>query len=328
MAVTYCNTTTDLSNAYAKVEEYAATRFLIQGFAVHSGYIYKSFNPGNIEKFFEDSFQLTSVSAIASVDAPQKYYYDSTNDIVYVRVSDNSDPDEKQMEKGFDWAALKTRMRNRAQDEIDGYLDAKFPRPIPQSRQYHATDINYDYGIVKATALLTCANILNMYGDFENAQELRNQVIDPIDKGGIIDRYNDGRMRFSWETTPDELGRFNIEAVAANTGDGFIELNGRYGGNDETDRTDDSMDDETWYFEIDTTGSVGTATFKWSRDDGSTYQSTLKTTSQEWIYLAAGIYIRFWDREGEFDSGDKWRAYMHTERRADIIKPTTIVLRG
>ena len=333
MSVTYCNITTDLSNAYAKIEEYASTRFRIRGYSIESqsGFIYKSFNPGNIEVFFEDSIQLTSVSAVASINAASKYYYDATNDIIYVRVSDATDPDTHIMEKGFDWTALKTRVRNRAQDEIDGYLDAKFPRPIPMSRQYHVSDINYDFGLVKATSLLTCANILNMFGDFENAVELRNQVIDPVDNGGIIDRYNDGRMRFSWETTPDELGRFNIEQNSANTGAGFIELNGRYGGDDDIDEhvnLNFALEDQTWYFEMDTAGAVGTATFKWSRDGGTTFESELKVTSEEWLYLATGIFIRFWDRGSTFADSDNWKAYMHVERRPDIIDPPTKILRG
>ena len=83
-----------------------------------------------------------------------------------------------------------------------------------------------------------------------------------------------------------------------------------------------------WLIEIDTAGATGTATFKWSRDNGTTFQATLQATSYEWITLGAGIKVRFWDRDGEFDDDDIWRAYMKIERREDIVQPSIIVLRG
>jgi len=327
----YCNITTDLRDAYTQIEEYASTRFRIKDFEVYSagGSIYRSYNPGDIEQCYEDGIRLTGVSAIVSINAASRYYYDSTNDILYIRSSDDADPDTHEIEKGFDWETLKTRARNDASDEIDGLLDNRFPRPIPQSRSYHSTR-KYDFALVKATALLTCANILNAYGEFETANELRKQVTDIENENGIIDKYNDKRLRFSWETTPGELGRFNIETDSSNSNAGFIELNGRYGGSSDIDDPliDFDLEDETWLFEIDGAGATGTATFKWSRDNGSNWQATTKATNYEWVSLSAGIYIRFWDRNGEFTVGDKWRAYMHVERREDIVKPPTLVFRG
>ena len=327
----YCNITTDLSDAYVQIEEYASTRFPLKDFEVYStgGSIYRSQNTGRVEKLYEDGTALTSVSAIASIDAVSKYYYDSTNDVLYVRSSDSADPDTHEVEKGFDWNTLKTRARDKAQDEVDGMLDARFPRPIPQARQYHATDYLYDIGLVKACALLTCANILSSYGDFDGAAALREQVSNS-DELGIIDKYNNGKTRFSWETTPDELASYDIEQDASNSGDGFIELYGKYGGDEEIDDRLIAWDleDEVWLIEIDGAGATGTATFKWSRNNGTSWNATTVKTDYEWISLASGIKIRFWDRDGEFDSGDKWRAYMKIERREDIIQPNITVLRG
>jgi len=328
----YCNTTTDLTDSYAQIEEYASTRWPLKDFEVYSagGSIYRTENAGRVEKLYEDGEALTSVSAIASVSAASKYYYDATNDILYVRASDSNDPDTHEMEKGFNWSVMKTRARDKAQDEVDGMLDARFPRPIPQARQYHATDYMYDIGLVKSCALLTCANILSSFGDFEAAAALRLQVNNPENENGLIDKYNKGSMRFSWEVTPDELGHYDIEAASANTGDGFIELYGKYGGSEDIDDplVQWDLEDEVWLIEIDTAGATGTATFKWSRDNGTTFQATLQATSYEWIALGAGIKVRFWDRDGEFDDDDIWRAYMKIERREDIVQPSIIVLRG
>lgn len=327
----YCNTTSDLRDAYAQIEEYASTRFPLKDFEVYSagGSIYNVYNPGHVEKLFEDGVVLTSVSAIASINAASKFYYDSTNDILYVRVSDSADPDTHEMEKGFDWSTLKTTARNDAEDLIDGMLDARFPRPIPEARQYHGSR-NFDFALVRATALTTCANILNQYGAFDIAEQLMRQVVDAENNSGIIDRYNDGRLRFSWDITPDELAHWNIEADSGNTGDGFIELAGKYGGSDDIDDPlqDWDLEDEVWKIEIDGAGACKTATFKWSRDNGVTWEDTTVTTDEEWISLDAGISIRFWDRAGEFDSGDKWVVFMQTERREEQVIPPTIVLRG
>jgi len=328
----YCNITSDLQDVYAEIEQYASTRFSLKGFEVHSagGSIYKSYNTGQVNELLDDGVRLTEVSTIASIDAISKWYYDSTNDILYVRNSDSTDPDSSETEKGFDWEVVKTRARDKAQDEIDGLLDARFPRPIPQMRQYHATDYNYDIGLVKSCALFTCANILNMFGDFDEAKKLRDQVVNSETSDGIIDKYNNGRMRFSWETTPDELASYNIEQDVSNTGTGFIELFGRYGGAEDIEDplVDWDLGDEVWQIEIDTAGATGTATFKWSRDDGATYETTLKATNYESISLGAGIKVKFWDRDGAFVLGDKWRIFLFTDRREDIVQPPTVILRG
>lgn len=328
---TYCNVTTDLTDVFQQIEEYASTRFPLKNFEIYStgGSIYRAYNTGDVDKLYQDGLRLTEVSAVASVTSVSKWYYDSTNDILYMRSSDSADPDTHEIEKGIDWVTFKTRTRNKAQDEIDGMLDAKYPRPLPQMRQYHSTDHHFDIGIVKACALLTCANILKSFGAFDIGDKLMSEVSNN-EKTGIVDKYNKGEMRLWFETTPDELGKWNIEADSSNVCEGFIELTGKYGGSDDIDDVliDWDLEDETWLIQIDGAGATGTAKFKWSRDNGSNWEATLQTTNYEWISLSAGISVRFWDNAGTFTVGDKWRAYMHTDRREDQVLPTTVVLRG
>jgi len=330
-APTYCNVTTDLTDVFQQIEEYASTRFPLKNFELYSagGTIYRTFNTGDVDKLYQDGIRLTEVSTIVSISAVSRWYYDATNDILYMRSSDSLDPDTHENEKGIDWLSFKTRMRNKAMDEIDGMLDAKFPRPIPEMRQYHSTDNNFDIGLVKACALLTCANILKSFGAIDAGDKLMSEVTNN-EKTGIIDKYNKGEMRFWFETTPDELGKWNIEADSSNAGAGFIELTGRYGGSNDVDDPlmDWDLEDETWLIEIDGAGATGTSTFKWSRDNGTNYEFTLKATDYEWISLGAGVSIRFWDNASTFTSGDKWRAYMQTDRREDQVMPPTVVLRG
>lgn len=327
----YCNLTTDLTDVFQQIEEYASTRFPLKNFEIYStaGNIYRCFNTGDVDKLYQDGIRLTEVSAITSISAVSKWYYDSTNDILYMRSADSLDPDTHENEKGIDWLAFKTRMRNKAMDEIDGMLDAKFPRPIPQMRQYHSTSHNFDIGLVKACALLTCANILKSFGASDIGDKLMSEVTN-TEKTGIVDKYNSGAMRFWFETTPDELGKYNIEADSSNVGAGFIELTGKYGGSEEIDDPliEWGVEDEIWLIQIDGAGATKTAKFKWSRDNGSTWEATLQTTNYEWISLGSGVSVRFWDNAGTFTVGDKWRAYMQSDRREDQVQPSTIVLRG
>jgi hypothetical protein len=326
----YCNTTTDLTDVYNQIEEYSGTRYKITGWEVYStaGYIYKSPNTGEVGLLYQDNIRLSVASAIASINSASKWYYDSTNDILYMRSSDNADPDTHEVEKGINWYTFKTRMRDQAQDQIDAMLDRKFPRPIPQARQYHTTNY-YDISLVRATALLTCFNILKAYGEAEKAKEMLEEVTNN-DKTGIIDNYNSGALKFSWETTVDELGGYNIEVDSSNTGTGFIEFYGKFGGSIDLDDPliDYDLKDEIWLIQIDKAGAVGTATFKWSRDNGVNWDAANQLTSSSWVYLSAGIFIRFWDRSGSFIISDKWRGYMFVERREDVVEKPIILMRG
>jgi hypothetical protein len=308
----YCNITTDLNDVFDRIEDYNQRTRLRQQFEQHSGNVYKQPGTGHVYGLFEDSVNMTEVSTSGDIDAAGKWAYDDTNDILYFRASDDVDPDTHVIEGTIDWKTFKTRMRDEAMAELDSMLDARFPRPLPESRGYHTTD-NYDVDIKKSCALLTCARIVGrVAGDMKLAKKLMDQVTN--DEGtGIVDLHNDGRRVFSWEVSPDELGHFEIEADSTNTGDGFIELKGLY----------DGLVDEIWQVEIDTAGATKTATYKFSRDNGATYEFTLKTTDDEWKSLASGISIRFQQRSGTFDDGDKWVVRVISESaREDIVSPT------
>lgn len=261
---------------------------------------------------FEDGVALTNVSAIASVDANSEWHYDSANDKLYVQTSDGTDPDTKTMTSGLDWEDFKTRMRNEAMEILDSLLDPRFQRPLPESRNYHITD-KYDIDIKRSTAIITVASIVSrVAGDNKLTEKLMARVTN-TDRTGIIDLHNDRKRLFSWEISPDELGHFNIEAASANTSPGFLEIKGLYSG----------IIDESWRIVIDTGGVTGTATFKWSRDAGATFEKTLVLTNDRWVSLGLGLEIRFWDRDGSFVLNDLWDVYVITEsNREDAVYPT------
>jgi len=318
LASQYCNITTDLIDIFDRIEEYNVPRRLEQKFELDSGSRYVLSRTGFLEILFEDGVALTNVPSIASVDANSEWFYDSADDRLYVQTSDGTDPDTKTMTSGLDWENHKTRMRNEAMEILDSLLDPRFQRPLPESRNYHITD-KYDIDIKRSCALITVASIVSrVAGDAKLAERLMGRVTN-TDQTGIIDLHNDRKRLFSWEISPDELGHFNIEAAAANTSAGFLEIKGLYGG----------AIDESWRIVIDTGGITGTATFKWSRDAGVTFEKTLVLTNDRWTTLGLGLEVRFWDRDGSFILNDFWDIYVITEfNREDAVYPTTRLARA
>lgn len=85
-------------------------------------------------------------------------------------------------------------------------------------------------------------------------------------------------------------------------------LGGTYSGTNELD----------YYIEIQTTGEIGVATFKWSDDGGSTFDATGVTTSTAAVALNNGITVRWTQGSGnDVVQGDTWRfkAYLPYSRR-------------
>lgn len=85
-------------------------------------------------------------------------------------------------------------------------------------------------------------------------------------------------------------------------------LSGSYSGTNDLD----------YVIEIETTGEIGAATFRWSQDGGSTFVATGVTTSTAPVALNNGISIRWTQGAGnDVVDGDIWRfkAYLPYHRR-------------
>jgi hypothetical protein len=76
-------------------------------------------------------------------------------------------------------------------------------------------------------------------------------------------------------------------------------------------------EDLDYYVEIESTGEIGTATFKWSDDGGATFDATGVSTSATLITLNNGVEIRWTQGSGnDVVIGDSWRfkAYLPYHR--------------
>jgi len=291
----YCNCTSDLQYIFNGIEKFSGIE-TIETFTATSGQD-KTFDKrgtGYVGIVYEDGVPLTVKTSIATVQAAaSSYWYDSTNDILYIHASGSDDPDNYTITVAAeDWATLKTFMSERAFQQLEGMLDRKYPRPLPfAAEQYNSK--NYDADIVEAAARLTCINIIRHRDpDSPLIKVLQDLVWNAVDEMGVIWEYSKGLRAFSFECTADQFNG-NIKLItrdAASTG--LIFLAG----------TGDRSNLEKINILIVTGGAVGTATWKYSRDLKATYSGTINTSLQ-YIYLVNNLYMKF---SGTFVTDDEW----------------------
>jgi hypothetical protein len=299
--ITYCNLTTDLLRAYQNIYSFLQPKE-ITGWTLASGQVstYVSNATGYCSAVFQDGSPLTSKTSIALTEATAStFYYDATNDKLYVHTSAGTDPDgNNTIEIGIDRVTFLGECRAVAQGEFESMLDRRFPRPLPESEDRTSyLGRKYDEDIIMAVAKLTCAIAISSFNPQSNAADdivarLRNEAIT------IISEHNENKRAFTFETTKPEIGNVSIIPYAV-SGDGMFEITGVYAG----------ANDAYLRVKIILGGAIGTATYKYSTDDGTTYNTTAITTANTWASLTSGLYIRFDDRGGTFTADDVWRMY-------------------
>ena len=92
----YCNTTTDFQRVFSSIENYSQ-RSVVKEWNQASGQsdTYQHEATGYVGMVFDDGLALTIKTSIADVESNVgTWYYDSTNDILYVHQTDAGDPDE------------------------------------------------------------------------------------------------------------------------------------------------------------------------------------------------------------------------------------------
>lgn len=292
----YCNITTDLQLAFKDVETFSRADTL-DTFTVVSGnaQTFSKHNTGYYGAVYEDGVALTVATSIATVQATaSRYWWDPTNDILYVHCSDGLDPDTHTITAAvYTWNDLKTNCRNDAMEEVEGYLDTKYSRPLPFAKTSY-NSAKYDGDLVKATALIAVRKIIEQRDPTSQLIDVFwKRVYSEEEQFGLLWEYKENKRAFSFENTADDFdGRLeNLVLDATSTGRVYIAGKGKAG------------DHFLYRVKVDTAGVVETATFKVSDDNGRTWLTTLNTTYDQFVHLAAGIWIRF---EGTFVLNDEW----------------------
>jgi len=275
----YC-TNRDLKDVFPSLDEFD-TKTTIYGWVVHSSSLYRADNSGLITQLFANGQDLGSAEANSGVvNANGEWFYESSLDAVYYYNS-STNPNDMLMESGDDWATLKTRYISNAEKYLDSRLDGKLPR-----KQFKDKDGNYDYILVRTTALIACSFLIR-------ASDPVSQIADALfgEAELNIASLNEGSTKLSWQTTGDaSIGVIREGTVNGNLR--IVDTRGAYSG----------IYDKIGV-KISTAGAIGTAKYSvWESDstnlgtekmnnsDTATYTETI---TGEYQILSRGLKIRF-----------------------------------
>jgi hypothetical protein len=294
----YC-TNRDLKDVFPAIDEFD-TKTALYGFVVDSGSRYKANNIGLVTQLFANGENLGSAeSSSSNVNANNKWYYDDSNDIVYY-YNDATNPNDMLMESGDDWDTLRTRYISNATKYLDSRLDGKLPR-----KQFKDQDGNYDYMIVRTTALIACSFLIRAS---QPTSEIADALFNEVEQN--ITALNTGNAKLSWQTSGDSsMGIIREGTVSGSLR--IVDTRGAYYG----------IYDKIGV-KITTAGVMGTAKYSvWETDstnlgsekmnNGETASYT-ETVSGDYQILSRGLEIRFAGDTGDTATlNDYWEIEVH-----------------
>ena len=219
----YCNTTTDLQSLEPNIDSYDSKRIITGWVSAGTGDAndYKLHNSGYISLLYRDGEDLGAAdSNIDAVEDDKHWYYDSDGD--WVILHDTGTVTDRVYEASQDWADYKTRVVQEASEFVRSYV----ARPI-LVRKDSASSRDYDMIIIRSTAYLACAMLIQSY-DFEKARELEWRAINPEDGSGLLDRLKAGDFVL-WNEVSESKRQGNVTIVTqggSSTGD-IIDVRGK-----------------------------------------------------------------------------------------------------
>lgn len=306
----YC-TNADLKDVFPSIDEFDA-KTPIYGWVVVTGSQYKAENPGLVTQLFASGSNLGAAEATSgAVDVNAEWFYE--DDVVYY-YNDASNPNDLLMEAGEDWGDVRTRFISNAGKFLDSMLDAKLPR-----EQFKDKDGNYDYIIIRTTALLACSFLVR-------ASDPTSEVADALFKeaDGNIASLNSGSTKLSWQISGDAskgIIRQGTSTGAVN----IVATKGEYSG--QYDRIG---------VKITKAGALGTSEYSyWGGDSdnlGAELMANAATASGTDVIngayqaIGAGLSVRFEGDTGDTAAlNDTWEIEVHNRDQAvDLAKPSSI----
>tara|TARA_R110000803_G_scaffold39530_2_gene85265 strand:+ start:2453 stop:3403 length:951 start_codon:yes stop_codon:yes gene_type:complete len=309
----YC-TNRDLKDVFPSVDEYD-TKTPIYGFVVDSSNRYKASNCGLVTQLFVNGENLGNAQSSASaVDANGEWFYDDTNDVVYYNNS-AVNPNDMLVESGDDWDSIRTRYISNASKYLDSRLDGRLPR-----EQFKDQDGNYDYIIIRTTALIACSFLIRAS---QPTSEISDALFAEAEKNMLS--INEGSTKLSWQITGDS-SQGVIREVSVNGNLRIVDTRGQY--HDIYDRIG---------VKVTTAGAFGTAKYSVWLKDGDNLGAERMNNSEDADYvdtingqyqtLASGVTIRFaGDTADTATLNDKWEIefFGKNESALDVGSPYTI----
>lgn len=284
----YCNITTDLQSVCKNIETYGYQTIDPYEFSAVSGEDYsEQGQTGYVGALYINRKLKTQASGTSTISSSTPWYYDSTNDVLYLLTTLVSDtaisilPDT--------WENIKKTAREDASQELENYFRGTYTIPFPYKRN---STLEFDDDIKRMVAIMTCMNIIRSDNPNNEILEAYNNMLwdnDNLNSKGMLQAYLDGRKNFSFEAT---RATFNgLVTPNSVSGSGALEVLGQHLSNDYA----------KYEIEFTTGGAVGTAKYQLTKNN------VVIGTYNTYIYyvnlLLCDIYIRL---SGEFEIGDKW----------------------
>lgn len=308
--MSYC-TERDMKDIYPSIDEFD-TKTPLYGWVVDSGSRYKADNSGLVTQLFANGEDLSTAEAnSAAVTANGEWYY--LDDTAYY-YNDATNPNDMLMESGDDWGSIKTRNISNASKYLDSRIDSNLPRT-----QFKDQDGNYDYIIIRTTAILACSFLIRAA---DPTSEVADALFSEADKN--IASLNDGSTKLSWQTTGDSPnGVIREKTVSGNIR--IVDTMGAYTGS--YDRIG---------VKVTTAGVIGTAKYSyWANDtdnlgaekmnngDTASYTETINGSYQT---IGSNLYIRFAGDTGDAATlNDAWEVEVHSKNEVvDNAMPSSI----
>ena len=226
---------------------------------------------------------------------PKQWLYSSGNDSVLLYEDNGVNPNDYLIESGDDWETLRTRYIDNAGKYLDSRLDGRLPR-----EQFKDQDGNYDYIIVRTTALLACSFLIRAS---QPTSEIADALFEESEKN--ILSLNEGSTKLSWQVTGDS-SQGVIREISVSGNLRIVDTRGQY--HDIYDRIG---------VKITTAGALGTAKYSVWLKDGDNLGAERMNNSEDADYvdtingqyqtLASGVDIRFAGDTADIATlNDKW----------------------
>lgn len=304
-------TNRDLKDVFPDIDSFD-TKTTLYGWVVDSSSRYKAENSGLVTQLFANGENLGNAeSSSSAVSSNGEWYY--TDDVCYYYNS-AVNPNDILMESGEDWGDIRTRYLLNSSKYLDSMIDGKLPR-----EQFKDQDGNYDYIIVRTTALLACSFLIR-------AAQPTSEIADALfaEANTNIASLNDGSTKLSWQTTGDaSMGVIREGSVSGNLR--IIDTRGAYAG----------IYDKIGV-KVTTAGVIGTSVYSyWAGDsdrlgsermnqsEASSYSDTINGKYQP---VGNGLEIRFAGDTGDAATiNDYWEIeVIGKNETADLGYPRSV----
>jgi hypothetical protein len=288
----------DVKDVYPQIDEFD-TKVAIYGWKQHTATddqdIWYADNTGYIPNLFRDGQNLTGTaeSSLNSITGENEWFYDSQGDRLHLHTGAggaNKNPNDMLIEGGEEWTAHVTDIIRKSSAYLDSRIDANLPR-----RQFKNSDGEYDYLIIRTTALITASFLIKAHNPMSELLEKFEE-----EYNFNIELINSGKAKLSYQVSGD-ASKGVVKEVSVNGALKIVDTRGHYSG--VYDRLK---------VKISTTGVVGTGKYDvYAKDSDSLKADKIvdgEIINGDYQQLAGGLQLRF---QGASDSSsatenDEW----------------------